>query len=239
MGAAVSAIRDQVDKADDAKGKEAEIKEALENMRQTAQDILDNFNERNRNSEHDTHLIPISKILNHFEYIQCTSSKTDNMGPAIKDAVKDFSNGPVADGIANLASSVIGKLLGESSGSRHLQTRYAISIDPLGGISRLDTLFFCYNFNSEGLAKTARSVVACCVVKSSADVTKVDDNTLRVLVNQCFETSELSLRKAIYGELRDALFFSKNPEYLATLQEARKENQEKLKEWAIPKPIAT
>ncbi|KAF5017829.1 hypothetical protein F66182_10211 [Fusarium sp. NRRL 66182] len=238
MGAAVSAIRDQVDKADDAKGKEAEIKEALENMRQTAQDLLDQFNERIRNSEHDTHLIPISKILNHFEYIQCTSEKSDNIGPAIKDAVSDFSNGPVADGIANLAASVIGKLLGESSGSRHLQTRYAISIDPLGGISRLDTLFFCYNFTSEGLAKTAKSVVACCVVKSSADVTKVDDNTLRVLVNQCFETSDLSLRKAIYSELRDALFYSKNPEYIASLQEARKENAEELKKWAIPRAIA-
>ena len=48
MGAAVSAIRDQIDKADDAKGKEAECKEALENMRQTAQDHLDSFNERIR-----------------------------------------------------------------------------------------------------------------------------------------------------------------------------------------------
>ncbi|KAI8662097.1 hypothetical protein LRP88_12628 [Fusarium phalaenopsidis] len=239
MGAAVSAVRDQIEKIDDAKGKEAEIREALENMRQTAQDLLDAFNERIRNRDHDTHLIPISKILNHFEYIQCTTSKQDNIGPAIKEAVKDFSNGPVADGIANLAASVIGKLLGESSGSRQLQTRYAISIDPLGGISRLDTLFFCYNFSSEGLQKTAKSVVACCVVKSSADIKEVDDNTLRVLVNQCFETSDLSLRKAIYGELRDALFYSKNPEYIASLREAQKENQEKLKEWAIPKTVTT
>ncbi|KAK4211497.1 hypothetical protein QBC37DRAFT_426769 [Rhypophila decipiens] len=237
MGAAVSAIRDQIDKIDDAKGKEAEIKEALENMRQTAQDLLDGFNERIRNRDHDTHLIPISKILNHFEYIQCTSANKDNIGPAIKDAVKDFSTGPVADGIANLASSVIGKLLGESGGSRQMQTRYTISIDPLGGISRLDTLFFCYNFESEGLKKTAKSVVACCVVKSSADVKEVDDNTLRVLVNQCFETSDLGLRKAIYGELRDALFYSKNPEYIATLKAAREENQEKMREWAIAKPV--
>lgn len=48
MGAAISAIRDQIEKADDAKGKEAEVKEALENMRQTAQDLLDGFNERIR-----------------------------------------------------------------------------------------------------------------------------------------------------------------------------------------------
>jgi hypothetical protein len=122
--------------------------------------------------------------------------------------------------------------------SQLLTRNSAISIDPLGGISRLDTLFFVYNFSSEGLAKTAKSVVACCVVKSSADVKEVDDNTLRVLVNQCFETSDLSLRKAIYGELRDALFYSKNPEYIATLRQAQEANREKLKEWAVPKPIA-
>ncbi|KAI9766339.1 MAG: hypothetical protein M1840_006603 [Geoglossum simile] len=238
MGAAMSVIRDQIEKMDDAKGKENEVKEALENMRQTAQDLLDAFNERIRNRDHDTHLIPISKILSHFEYIQCTTSKSNNIGPAIKDAVKDFSNGPVADGIANLASSVIGKLLGETAGSRQLQQRYAISIDPLGGISRLDTLFFVYNFSSEGLQKTAKSVVACCVVKSSADIKEVDDNTLRVLVNQCFETSDLSLRKAIYLELREALFNSKDPQYIASLRQAQQENQAQLKEWAVAKQIA-
>ena len=66
-------------------------------------------------------MIPISKILNSFEYVQCSTSSEDNMGPAIKDAVKDFSNGPVADGLANLASSVIGKLLGGTQGSRTIR----------------------------------------------------------------------------------------------------------------------
>ena len=37
-----------IEDADDAKGKEAEMKEALENMRQMAQDLLENFNERIR-----------------------------------------------------------------------------------------------------------------------------------------------------------------------------------------------
>ena len=75
------------------------------------------------NRDADTHLIPISKILSHFEYVECTSGKADNIGPGIKEAVSDFSHGPVADGIANLASSVIGKLVGETKGSRQLQTR--------------------------------------------------------------------------------------------------------------------
>ena len=85
--------------------------------------------------------------------------------------------------------------------------------------------------------KTAKSVVACCIVKSSADVSAVDDNTLRVLVNQCFETSELELRKAIYGELREALFHSKDPEYLQSLKDAREAQQKALATWATPRAI--
>ncbi|CCO28715.1 hypothetical protein RSOLAG1IB_06141 [Rhizoctonia solani AG-1 IB] len=238
MGAAISEMKSQIERADDAKGKEQEIKEALENMRLMAADQLEAFNLKIRNRDADTHLIPISKILSSFEYIQCTSSSANTIGPGIKDAVKDFSTGPVADGIANLASSVIGKLLGESSGSRQLQTRYIISIDPLGGISRLDALFFVYNFSSEGLMKTAKSVVATCVVKSSADVREVDDNTLRVLVNQCFETSPLDLRKAIYGELCDALYNSKDPAYKASLQAAKESQRAALASFAQPKVIA-
>ncbi len=85
--------------------------------------------------------------------------------------------------------------------------------------------------------KTAKSVVACCIVKSSADVTAVDDNTLRVLVNQCFETSELDLRKAIYGEMRDALFNSKDPAYLESLKEARVSQAAALKAFASPRAL--
>ncbi|KAG8740580.1 hypothetical protein FRC11_000186 [Ceratobasidium sp. 423] len=151
MGAAISEVKNQIERIDDAKEKEQKIKEALENTRLMASDQLEALNQRIR---------------------------------------------------------VIGKRLGESSGSCQLQTRYIISIDPLGGISRLDALFFVYNFSSEGLMKTTKSVVAACVVKFSADVREVDDNTLRVLVNQYFETSPLDLRKAIYGELSGALFNS-------------------------------
>ena len=44
MGAAVSAVKKMVEDADDAKGKENEVKEALENMRLMAADQLTKFN---------------------------------------------------------------------------------------------------------------------------------------------------------------------------------------------------
>ena len=60
---------------------------------------------------------------------------------------------------------------------------------------------------------TVKPVVACCILNAFADVTVGDDNTLPVLVNRCFETSELELCRAIYGELREAPFDSKDPAY--------------------------
>lgn len=98
-------------------------------------------------------------------------------------------------------------------------------------------MFFVYNFESEGLMKTANSVVASCVVKSSADTKAIDDNTLRVLVNECFETSSMDLRKAIYGEIREVLFNSDDSEYQRSLREARAKNAEVLLEWAKPKAL--
>jgi hypothetical protein len=80
--------------------------------------------------------------------------------------------------------------------------------------------------------KTAKSVAACCIVKSSANIKEIDDNTLRVLVHQFFETSELDLRKAIYLELQEAIFNSKDPDYLRKLKEARDASQVQLKEWS-------
>jgi hypothetical protein len=44
MGAAISEMKSQIERADDAKGKEQEIKEALENMRLMAADQLEAFN---------------------------------------------------------------------------------------------------------------------------------------------------------------------------------------------------
>lgn len=46
MGAAVSVVKDAVKDMDGAKQKEGEIKEALDNMQQMAQDQLDLFYER-------------------------------------------------------------------------------------------------------------------------------------------------------------------------------------------------
>jgi hypothetical protein len=60
-------------------------------------------------------------------------------------------------------------------------------LDALGGISRLDYYFFVYTFTSSELVRKQASLVACCVVESSAVVDDLDANTLRVLISRAFK----------------------------------------------------
>ena len=57
-------------------------------------------------------------------------------------------------------------------------------------------------------------------------------------MNQCFETSSLDLRKAIYSELNDALFNSKDPKYIERLRQLRIAKAENLKEFSTPRALA-
>ena len=52
--------------------------------------------------------------------------------------------------------------------------------------------------------------MAACVVQSAVDTNDIDDVTLRLLVNICFEASELTTREAIYGELYNAMYSDDN-----------------------------
>lgn len=79
----------------------------------------------------------------------------------------------------------------------------AISIDALGGISRLDYLIFTYSFSSTELAKKRTCLVACCVVESSANIDDIDTNTLRVVISRAFRGGDLpySTLSTIYAQL--------------------------------------
>ena len=83
----------------------------------------------------------------------------------------------------------------------------AISIDWLGGISRLDYYIFTYTFASTELARKKASVIACCVVESSANIKGIDPNTLRVIISRAFRGGDVahSTLSAIYAQLITAM----------------------------------
>ena len=64
----------------------------------------------------------------------------------------------------------------------------AISIDWLGGISRLDYYILTYTSACSGLAEKKASLVACCVVEFLADIESgLDANTMWALISRTFK----------------------------------------------------
>jgi len=80
-------------------------------------------------------------------------------------------------------------------------------VDGLGGISRLDYFIFTYTFTSTEFANRRASLIACCVVESSAVAKGIDANTLRVIINRAFKAGDVSRSTltAIHSQLVTAI----------------------------------
>ena len=78
----------------------------------------------------------------------------------------------------------------------------AISLDALGGISRLDYFIFTYTFTSTELSRKRANLIVYCVV-----VRDIDANTLRVIISRAFRGGDTphSTLTAIYSQLITAI----------------------------------
>ena len=67
----------------------------------------------------------------------------------------------------------------------------------------MDYYIFTYTFSSTELVKKKASLLACCVVESSAQIDDVDLNTLRVIVSRAFRGGDIpyATLTAIYAQL--------------------------------------
>jgi hypothetical protein len=71
----------------------------------------------------DKHLIPINKVLNKYTYIGVAVEESDVWIQEVREAVKEFSIGPIADGLCSVATNTIIKMLGSSVGKRQTTQR--------------------------------------------------------------------------------------------------------------------
>ena len=74
-------------------------------------------------SEWDKHLIPINKVLNKYTYIGVAVEESDIWMREVKEAVNEFSSGPIADGLCSVATNTIIKMFGASAGRRQTTQR--------------------------------------------------------------------------------------------------------------------
>ena len=78
-------------------------------------------------------------------------------------------------------------------------------MDPLGGVSRLDAFYMAYTFTAQGLIEDCQNFVACCVVKSSVDMKSLDDDSLRIIVNDSFASLSNSQKAELLQQVQIAL----------------------------------
>lgn len=100
--------------------------------------------------------------------------------------------------------------------------------------------FFTYKFESQSLYEVCESVVACCVVVSSANLDGINENTIRVLVNNGFENTSRKVKNLICDEM---LYRVIHRPSLVDLQEDSKTHREAmnkyLEEIKDPVPLQT
>jgi len=186
MGNTLAIMQRDLSEANTVSTKDA--KETLDRLEDMAADRIDLFYDKIGHSERDKHLIPINKVLNKHTYIGVAVAESDGWRQGVRDAVQEFSCGPFAEGLTLAGTNAITKMFGACYGRIQTTEGYAISIDSLGGISRLDYYILTYTFSSSELVKKQASLVACCVVESSADIgSGLDANTMRVLISRTFK----------------------------------------------------
>lgn len=86
----------------------------------------------------------------------------------------------------------------------------------------MDYYVFTYTFRSTELVRKRTSLVAACVVESSAHVRDIDPNTLRVIISRAFRGGDIprSTLAAIYAQLVTAI---NEPTYGLSLTDRDKE----------------
>lgn len=202
MGNTLAPMQQELALAQDVHAKDA--RETFERIEEMAQDRIDLFCHRIGHDDFVKHLIPVNKVVHKYSYIGVSTEEQPLCwAQEVSNAVEDFASGPIADGLSSIATSAITKMLGSSSGRRQMVERYAITLDYIGGISRLDYMIFTYTFASSAWSRKKVSLVACCVVESSAVIDDLDCNTLRVIISHAFKGGDVPLATlyAIYAQL--------------------------------------
>ncbi|KAF9735674.1 hypothetical protein PMIN06_010259 [Paraphaeosphaeria minitans] len=164
--------------------------------------------------------IPINKVIARDSILQAmTSDKPGDVGKIISDDFNAFASGDVAAGISKLIAGGMKILLGSFSGNISTRDQYIITTGALGGITRIDMHFFAYRYTASQLTEIAKQVIGVSLVVSSVDAGKLDDGTLRNIVQIVYGTLPADDQKKILNQLKAAARDEQQPNpQLAAIQ---------------------
>ncbi|KAJ7020833.1 hypothetical protein C8F04DRAFT_1241699 [Mycena alexandri] len=151
----------------------------------------------------DRSTVPVDKILilDHSVHAGVTNN-ADNLKKTVSTAGKAFASGEVLDGVTAVISAGLDAVFGNVQANESEHSTYVITCGDLGGIMRIDIDIFCYTYTSTALTKVTNNVVNVSYAISSVDVSQLDAETIRGIVQTCYgEAVPLEQLKAIYEEI--------------------------------------
>ncbi|TFY71359.1 hypothetical protein EVG20_g1660 [Dentipellis fragilis] len=203
MGSTISSIMEGV-AGDDQKEKQAN--DALNVLMQVATNRQTLFYDHIRSPEFDPGLVPMSKVIYKYQSIHCSvTSNADDISKSITDSLGDFIDGDVAKGVTNIVQSSLNFLFGNYAANSSSTTMYTLTTGSLGGLARIDTDFYSYEYTSETLSTITKDVVVCSVVISSADVTGLNKNDISAIVQTLYSASDPTQQVKIRDQLWEAV----------------------------------
>ncbi|KAH7103007.1 hypothetical protein BKA62DRAFT_82242 [Auriculariales sp. MPI-PUGE-AT-0066] len=201
MGQAVSMINKTLGNDETKKT----MDDAVMGLKATADAKVDMFYESIEAGQ-DSKLIPINRVVSKFRFTQCkVSQDAKTLKGEINGLIKDLAGGNWADAISDSATGIIQGMLGESTTSIQERTSYCVAMDPMGGIYRLDAYYLSYTFTAKALLDSVSNFIAVCVVKSSVDMRGLDDDSLRIIVNDSFSSISNDRKALLLEQVQIAL----------------------------------
>ncbi|TFY66384.1 hypothetical protein EVG20_g4706 [Dentipellis fragilis] len=203
MGQSISEIVSGLEGKDQ---QEKEANDALNALMQVATDRQTLFYEHISSPAFDPGLVPMHKVIYKYQNIQCSVGQNpDGITKEITDTMGNFIDGDVAKGVTNIVNSCLGFLFGNYAANASSTTMYTLTTGSLGGLARIDTDLYSYEYTSSTLSTITKNVLVCSIVISSADVTGLNKNDMSAIVQTLYGGSAPADQVKIRDQLWEAV----------------------------------
>ncbi|KAN0072623.1 hypothetical protein V8E54_009552 [Elaphomyces granulatus] len=183
MGQEISVVIDAVDAIDHQEEKKKQAQDALNALVTVAKDKAIIHYQTVISNARDAKLLPIHHVVTTMQQTYCGISKNPaGLKQSIGNAVKNFVKGEIVDGLAAIASEALDTLMGSVISNSSEYSNYTITVGKLGGIGRIDFYMYYYKYTSQALITVAEDCLVTSLVISSVDISDLDENDIRVIV---------------------------------------------------------
>lgn len=204
MGTVISAVRDEIDKLDNAAKTQAN--EQLATLVKIVETELDNFQLLVKVSGIDEKKLPIKFTLVSEKEMRCNVSSGSNTDNVIQSVCSQFVSGGFIKGVSTMISQAINVVVGQFFGSESKYSGYMIALGNAGAVIRIDFFVFAYQLEYSAVDKSVKQALGVSYLISSVDTKFLDENTVRGLIEICYTQETAEAKNLMADELIRELF---------------------------------